>query len=192
MVIRLNWNRHFFQLRGRKQCVTSVCSGQVHDSILVTVRSPYGTSIPLPLSDRILYIYSTNILTEFCKTCCTISILTCMCLTAGVLVLMCYRQIRDDITAGITLLLVIYTHVWAQNAERGGGGIDHTSVAPLTNQLCSDRGVVRVFEYSINVLYYKYGRNQFDAIRKQKNAEYCKRYRLKRKLNKTSIVSVLW
>jgi len=32
----------------------------------------------------------------------------------------------------------------------GGGGMDHTSVAALTNQLCSDRGVVRVFEYSIN------------------------------------------
>ena len=46
-------------------------------------------------------------------------------------------------------------------AECGkGGGMDHTSVAALTNQLCSDRGVVRVFEYSINVLYYKYGRNQ--------------------------------
>jgi len=39
-------------------------------------------------------------------------------------------------------------------------GVDHTSVAALTNQLCSGRGVVRVFEYSINVLYYKYGRNQ--------------------------------
>ena len=50
-------------------------------------------------------------------------------------------------------------HVWAQNAERRRG-MDHTSVAPLTNQLCSDRGVVRVFEYNINVLYYKYGRNQ--------------------------------
>ena len=38
--------------------------------------------------------------------------------------------------------------------------MDHTSVAALTNQLCSDRGVIRVFEYSINVLYYKYDRNQ--------------------------------
>ena len=60
--------------------------------------------------------------------------------------------------------------------------MDHTSVAALTNQLCSGRGVVRVFEYSINVLYYKYGRNQSCAIRKQKNAEYSKRYRLKRKM----------
>jgi len=50
-------------------------------------------------------------------------------------------------------------HVWAQNAERRGGD-GPKSVAALTNQLCSDRGVVRVFEYSINVLYYKYGRNQ--------------------------------
>jgi len=40
---------------------------------------------------------------------------------------------------------------------RKGGGVDHTSVATLTNQLCSDRGVVHMFEYSINVLYYKYG-----------------------------------
>jgi len=65
------------------------------------------------------------------------------------------RQIRDIITTGID--------VWAQNAERrggGGGGLDHTSIAALTNHLCSDRGVVRVFECSINVLYYKYGRNQ--------------------------------
>ena len=38
-----------------------------------------------------------------------------------------------------------------------GGGMDHTSIVALTNQLCSDRCVVRVFEYSINVLYYKYG-----------------------------------
>jgi len=38
--------------------------------------------------------------------------------------------------------------------------MDHTSVAALTNQLCSGCCVVRVFEYSINVLYYKYGRNQ--------------------------------
>jgi len=38
--------------------------------------------------------------------------------------------------------------------------MDHTSVAVLTNQLCSGRGVVRVFEYNINILYYKYGRNQ--------------------------------
>jgi len=38
--------------------------------------------------------------------------------------------------------------------------MDHTSVAALTNQLCSGCGVVHAFEYSINVLYYKYGRNQ--------------------------------
>jgi len=63
-----------------------------------------------------------------------------------------HRQIRDVITTGID--------VWAQNAERRGGGMDHTSIATLTNQLCSGRGVVRVFEYSINVMYYKYGRNQ--------------------------------
>ena len=38
-------------------------------------------------------------------------------------------------------------------AECGkGGGMDHISVAALTNQLGSDRGVVHVFEYSINVL----------------------------------------
>ena len=63
------------------------------------------------------------------------------------------RQIRDVITTGIDMCGL-------GMRKGGGGGMDHTSVAPLTNQLCSDRGVVRVFEYSINVLYYKYGRNQ--------------------------------
>jgi hypothetical protein len=62
------------------------------------------------------------------------------------------RQIRDVITAGIDMC--------GRRMRKGGGGMDHTSVAMLTNHLCSDRGVVRVFEYSINVLYYKYGRNQ--------------------------------
>jgi len=59
-------------------------------------------------------------------------------------------QIREVITKGIDM------------CGRGmrKGGMDHISVAALTNHLCSDRGVVRVFEYSINVLYYKYGRNQ--------------------------------
>ena len=62
------------------------------------------------------------------------------------------RQIRDVITTEINMC--------GRRMRKGGGGVDHTSVAPLTNQLRSDRGVVRVFEYSINVLYYKYGRNQ--------------------------------
>jgi hypothetical protein len=64
------------------------------------------------------------------------------------------RQIRDVITTGIDMC--------GSRMRKGGegAGMDHTSVVPLTNQLCSDRGVVRVFEYSINVLYYKYGRNQ--------------------------------
>ena len=62
------------------------------------------------------------------------------------------RQIRDVITTGIDMC--------GLGMRKGEGGMDHTSVAPLTSQLCSDRGVVRVFEYSINVLYYKYGRNQ--------------------------------
>jgi len=62
-----------------------------------------------------------------------------------------HRQIRDVITTGIDMC---GCRMW------NGGGVDHTSVAALTSQLCSDRGVVRVFEYNINVLYYKYGRNQ--------------------------------
>jgi len=62
-------------------------------------------------------------------------------------------QIRDVITSGIDMC-------GRRMRKGGGGGMDHTSVAALTNQLCSDRCVVRVFEYSINVLYYKYGRNQ--------------------------------
>ena len=83
-----------------------------------------------------------------------IFVLTCICLTAGVNLLTPsgHSQIRDVITTGIDMC--------GRRMRKGGGGVDHTSVAPLTNQLCSDRGVVRVFEYSINVLYYKYGRNQ--------------------------------
>jgi len=73
-------------------------------------------------------------------------------------VLIYYRQIRDIITTGITLILVIYTRVGAECGKEGGK--HHTSVAALTNQLCSDHGVVLVFKCSINVLYYKYGRNQ--------------------------------
>ena len=83
-----------------------------------------------------------------------IYILTCIRLTAGVNLLTPsgHRQIRDVITAGIDMC--------GRRMRKGGGGMVHTSVAALTNQLCSDRGVVRVSEYSINVLYYKYGRNQ--------------------------------
>ena len=79
---------------------------------------------------------------------------TYICLTAGVNLLTPsgHRQIRDVITMGIDMC--------GRRMRKGGGGMEHTSVAALTNQLCSDRGVVRVFEYSINVLYYKYGRNQ--------------------------------
>ena len=81
--------------------------------------------------------------------------LTCICLTADVNILTPsgHRQIRDVITTGIDMC--------GRGMRKGGvGRMDHTSVAPLTNQLYSDRGVVRVFEYTINVLYYKYGRNQ--------------------------------
>ena len=82
--------------------------------------------------------------------------LTCIiCLTVGVNLLTRsgHRQIRDVITTGIDMC--------GRRMRKGGGwGMDHTSVAALTNQLCSDRSVVRVFEYSINLLYYKYGRNQ--------------------------------
>jgi len=53
------------------------------------------------------------------------------------------RQIRDVITTGIDMC--------GRRMRKGGrGGMGHTSVAALTNHLCSDRGVVRVFEYSIN------------------------------------------
>ena len=81
-------------------------------------------------------------------------LLTFICLTAGVNLLtpLGQRQIRDVITTGIDMC--------GRRMRKEGGGMDHTSVAALTNQLCSGRGVVRVFEYSIKVLYYKYGRNQ--------------------------------
>jgi hypothetical protein len=69
-----------------------------------------------------------------------INILTCICLTAGVNLLTPsgHHQIRDVITTGID--------VCGHRMQKGGGGRDHTSVAALTDQLCSDRGVVRVFE----------------------------------------------
>ena len=80
-------------------------------------------------------------------------VLTCICLTAGVnLLTPSTVRFMTSSQRGLTCV----------GAECGKeeGGMDHTSVAVLTNQLCSDRGVVPVFEYSINVLYYKYGRNQ--------------------------------
>ena len=73
-------------------------------------------------------------------------ILTCICLTAGVNLLTPsgHRQIRDVITKGNDV---------CGRRMRKGGGVDHTSVAALTNQLCWDRGVVRVFELSTNEIY---------------------------------------
>ena len=81
-------------------------------------------------------------------------LLTCICLTAGV------NLLTPSIVRFVTSSQPGLTCVGAECGKEGGGGMNQTSVAPLTNQLCSDRGVVRVFEYSINVLYYKYGRNQ--------------------------------
>ena len=81
-------------------------------------------------------------------------VLTCICLTAGV------NLLTPSTVRFVTSSQRGLTCVEAECRKEGGGGMDHTSVAALTNQLCSDRGVVRVFEYSINVLYYKYGRNQ--------------------------------
>ena len=95
---------------------------------------------------------------QICDTFITILyMLTCICLTAGANLLTPsgHRQIRDVITTGIDMC---GRRMW--KGGKGGWGMDHTSVAALTNQLCLGRGVVRVFEYSINVLYYKYGRNQ--------------------------------
>jgi hypothetical protein len=84
----------------------------------------------------------------------TSALLTCLCFTTGVNLLTPsgHRQIRDVITTGIDMC--------GRRMRKGGGGRHHTSAAALTNQLCSDCGVVRVSEYSINVLYCKYGRNQ--------------------------------
>ena len=79
-------------------------------------------------------------------------VLTCICLTAGV------NLLTPSTVRFVTSSQRGLTCVGAECGKEGG--MDHTSVAALTNQLCSDRGVVRVFEYSINVLYYKYGRNQ--------------------------------
>ena len=77
---------------------------------------------------------------------------TCICLTAGV------NLLTPSTVRFLTSSQWGLTCVGAECGKEGG--MDHTSIAALTNQLCSDRGVVHVFEYSINVLYYKYGRNQ--------------------------------
>ena len=60
--------------------------------------------------------------------------------------------------------------------------MDHTSVAALTNQLCSDRGVVRGLSIALMSCTTSMAETNLDAIRKQKNAGYSKRYRLKRKM----------
>jgi len=80
-------------------------------------------------------------------------LLTCICLTAGV------NLLKQSTVRSVTSSQRGLTCVGAECGKEGEG-MDHTSVAALTNQLCSDRGVVRVFEYSINVSYYMYGRNQ--------------------------------
>ena len=83
----------------------------------------------------------------------TKAILTCICLTAGV------NLLTPSTVRFVTSSQQGLTCVGAECGKEGGG-MDHISVEALTNQLCSDRGVARVFEYSINVLYYKYDRNQ--------------------------------
>ena len=103
-------------------------------------------------------------------------ILTCICLTAGVNLLTPsgHRQIRDVITMGID--------VWAQNAERRGGG---WTIHPSRHWLisCARAAVLYVcLSIALTSCTTSMAKTNLDAIRKQKNAEYSKRYRLKRKM----------
>jgi len=69
--------------------------------------------------------------------CITATLLTCICLTAGV------NLLTPSTVRFVTSSQRGLTCVGAECGKEGGG-MDHTSVAALTNQLCSDRGIVRV------------------------------------------------
>ena len=57
-----------------------------------------------------------------------------------------HRQIRDVITTGIDMR--------GRRMRKGGvGAMDHTSVAPLTNQVCSDR-VISKNTYVVSFLFH--------------------------------------
>ena len=105
------------------------------------------------LSVKLFILYFIKLFTLCSLLTCICSLLTCIYLTAGV------NLLTPSTVRFVTSSQRGLTCVGAEYGKEEGG-MDHTSVAALTNQLCSDHGVVRVFEYSINVLYYKYGRNQ--------------------------------
>ena len=128
--------------------------------------------------------------------------LTCICLTAGVNLLTPsgHRQIRDVITTGIDM---------CGRRMRKGGGVGWT-IHPSRRWLisCARTAVLYVcLSITLKSFTTSMAETNLDAIRKQKNAEYCKRYRLKRKIKMqqqapnnfrsrtkkiTSIVSALW
>ena len=101
------------------------------------------------------------------------SFLTCICFTAGVNLLTpsgswCHHN--GD------------WHVWAQNAERWGGG---WTIHPSRRWLisCARTAVLYVcLSIALTSCTTSMAETNLDAIRKQKNAEYSKRYRLKRKI----------
>ena len=129
------------------------------------------------------------------------NILTCICLTAGVNLLTPsgHRQIRDVITTGIDMC--------GRRMRKGGEG---WTIHPSRRWLisCARTMVLYVcFSIALTFCATSMAETKLDAIRKQKNAEYSKRYRLKRKMKMqqqapttseaetrkiTSIVSALW
>ena len=72
-------------------------------------------------------------------------------------------------------------HVWAQNAERRGGWTIHPSWRWLIS--CARTAVLYVcLSIALTSCTTSMAETNLDAIKKQKNAEYSKRYRLKRKM----------
>ena len=104
-------------------------------------------------------------------------VLTCICLTTGVNLLTPsgHRQIRDVITTG--------TDMCGRRTRKGGGG--GWTIHPSRGWLIScARATVLYLCLSIALTSCttSMAETNLDAIRKQKNAEYSKRYRLKRKM----------
>ena len=99
-------------------------------------------------------------------------LLTCICPTAGVNLLTpsdWWRHHNGD------------WHVWAQNAERRGGWTIYPSRRWLIS--CARTAVLYVcLSIALNSCTTSMAETNLDAVRKQKNAEYSKRYRLKRKM----------
>jgi len=103
------------------------------------------------------------------------SLLTCICLNAGVNLLAPsgHCQIRDVITTGIDMC--------GRRMRKGGGWTVRPSRRWLIS--CARAAVLYVcLSIALTSCTTSMAETNLDAIRKQKNAEYSKRYRLKQKM----------